>query len=99
MKMTVGAPLDNQVSGGGQGTSFGYARSFDRPDFPLSNRIPRLENALAGILWNIPSTRRKARKLRCEQLGLPIALVDSLVPKRGRHFHGRHVRKARQRAA
>src|ERR1700692_1059544 len=98
MKMTVGTPLDDQVSGSGQGTAFGNDRSVDRQSLFLSNRIPRLENALAGILRNIPITGRKSRKLRREQLGLPIVLVDSLVAKRGGHFQGGHVRKARQRA-
>ena len=66
MKMTVGAPLDDQISSSGQSASFGYAGSLDRPSFLLSGRIPRLENALAGILWNIPITWRQARKLRRE---------------------------------
>src|SRR5216684_8595206 len=96
MQMTVGAPLNDQISSGGQCASFGYARSFDRPGFFLSNWIPRLENALAGILWNIPTTGRKARKLRRVQLGLPILFVDSLVAKRGRHFQGGHVHQSRQ---
>src|SRR6266403_3629323 len=98
MKMTVGAPLDDQISGSGQRASFGYAWSFDRPGFFLRGRIPRLENALAGILWNIASTRRQAGKLRREQLGLPIVFVDALVSERRRHFQGRHVHESRQRA-
>src|ERR1700680_67103 len=98
MEMTVGAPLDNQVSSSGQGTSFGYARSFDRPGFLLSNRIPRLENALAGILWNIPITGRIACKLRRQRLGIPMILVDALIPERVCHFHGGHIHESRQRA-
>src|SRR5882672_8709073 len=96
VQMTVGAPLDNQVSSRGQSASFGYAGRLDRPDFFLSGRIPRLEDALAGIFWNIPITGRKARKLRRVQLGLPILFVDSLVAKRGRHFQGGHVHQSRQ---
>src|ERR1700689_4354704 len=80
MKVTVGAPLDHQVSRSGQGASFGYAWSFDRPDFRLSNRIPPLRNVLPPSLWTTPSPGVKPANSGVSSLGCQSLLLTPSSP-------------------